>query len=172
MEDTLEKGQGNVEYSDCFYSKTKAVHRIIAGFIDILIIYLTDLISFIPLILILCYSNQYNSVGKLCTVAFIGIFTGIMCSLTSLLYRAFIPQHNHDQTIGMRIMKMKYLNENGDKLSRKRLYYRAISIVFLTITTVGLYYLIEVFCLSLSTNKNSIADQLSKTIIIDVINNK
>jgi uncharacterized RDD family membrane protein YckC len=143
-------------------------HRLMAGLFDFAVLLLASVIICIPAILVLVDALTMPSKDHTYALTLIMFLTGGFVSLADMAYKVAIPYFNHGQTLGLRFFKLQMLSEEGEEVSLKFLLVRAFSSLFLTISTLGLYYLVEVYSLFASPSHRDFADTISKTIVVEL----
>ncbi|MCH3909906.1 MAG: RDD family protein [Bacilli bacterium] len=166
MTNAQAKSRGEAKVPSFPLSKPR--HRIVAGMFDIAILILGSIIIMIPSIIVFIGAMHNPSDWRTFSVYLVMFLTGAVVASFSLAYRVGVPHFYQGQTLGLRFFKMKMLKENGDEVGVKEVLVKSVSIFFLVIFTLGLYYLVEALALCLSKNKRSFADTVSKTIVVDV----
>jgi uncharacterized RDD family membrane protein YckC len=145
-----------------------ARHRCIAGLFDLSILILGSVLIMLPSLFVFIGAVRNPSDSRTVAVFLAMFLTGALVGVFDLAYRVGVPYYYGGQTLGYRFFKMRILAENGSAVSLKSLVIRSLSIFFLVIFTLGLYYVVEAIALACSDTHRGFADTLSQTIVVDI----
>lgn len=145
-----------------------ARHRYIAGLFDLSILILGSILITLPALFVFVGAIRHPSDSRMIAVFIVMFLTGSLVAVFDLAYRVGVPYYYGGQTLGYRFFKMRILAENGSAVSLKSLVVRSLSIFFLVIFTLGLYYVVEAIALACSDTHRGFADTLSQTIVVDI----
>lgn len=147
----------------------KVRHRIMASLLDfgiILGIFVIITLGKLPFII-----SMLNESEHIVTTKFIvDVFRyGIIFSIILLIYYIVLPLFFKGQTIGKKVFKLQIVNENGDMLDYKTMFYReGIGRIFLNFASLGITVVVSTIIMILREDKKDLADILAKTKVIDL----
>ena len=147
----------------------KRYKRIAAAILDTLLAIIA--IGSLSLPLYFIYFNNVNpptpstSLG----LVLISMLTGALATLVCLIYEVLLPFVWSGQSFGMRVMRIKIVDEKGQLLKLRQLVIRAITVVFTFITTAGVSLIAEIFIVALSTDHRSFNDTVSRIYVVDYV---
>lgn len=147
----------------------KVRHRIMASLLDfgiILGIFIIITLGKLPFII-----SMLNESEHIVTTKFIvDVFRyGIIFSIILLIYYIVLPLFFKGQTIGKKVFKLQIVNENGDMLDYKTMFYReGIGRIFLNFASLGITVVVSTIIMILREDKKDLADILAKTKVIDL----
>jgi|GEM_PF-3472948 len=142
-------------------------HRLMAGMFDLSILILGSVIIMVPSLVVFILAMHHPSVSRTVAVYIIMFLTGALVALYDLGYRVAVPYFYKGQSLGLRFYRMRIYQDNGGEIRFRNLLLKSLTIFFLVILSLGLYYLVEVIALFVSPSHRSFADVVSGTIVSD-----
>jgi uncharacterized RDD family membrane protein YckC len=142
-------------------------HRLMAGMFDLSVLILGSVIIMVPSLIVFISAMRQPSVSRTIAVYLIMFLTGGLVALYDLAYRVAVPYFYKGQSLGLRFYRMRIYQENGSEVRFRNLLLKALTIFFLVILSLGLYYLVEAIALFVSPSHRGFADVVSGTMVSD-----
>ena len=142
-------------------------HRLLAGMFDLAVLILGAVIIMVPSLIVFITAMVKPSFSWTIAVYIIMFLTGALVTLYDLAYRIVIPYFFKGQTLGLRFYRMRTYLDNGGEIRLRNLLIKSLTIFFLVILSLGLYYLVETVALFVSPSHRGFADVVSGTMVSD-----
>ena len=146
----------------------KIRHRVMATILDNLIIFgfmLTVLIGVWPNLIYALVSGYSISAYMIIKILRIGMFYALFL----LSYYMLIPMFFKGQTIGKKLFKIKVVDEYGEDVDYKVLFFReAICRILVRTISLGISIFVSFIIMIVREDRKSLADVFSKTKVIDI----
>jgi len=142
-------------------------HRLMAGMFDLSVLILGSVIIMVPSLIVFISAMRQPSMSRTIAVYVIMFLTGSLAALYDVAYRVVVPYFFHGQSLGLRFFRMRLYQENGSEVRLRNLLVKALTIFFLVILSLGLYYLVEAIALFVSPSHRGFADVVSGTLVSD-----
>jgi len=138
-----------------------------AGMFDLSVLILGSVIIMVPSLIVFISAMRQPSISRTIAVYLVMFLTGALVALYDLGYRVVVPYFYKGQSLGLRFFRMRIYQENGGELCFRNLLIKALTIFFLVILSLGLYYLVEAIALFASPSHRGFADVVSGTMVSD-----
>ena len=146
----------------------KIRHRVVASIIDGIIIFCIVGLSLIGIWGTLLYALVKDLPITLSMVIQL-LRGGFLYALFLLFYYMVVPMFLKGQTIGKWLLKLKVVNEQGEDVGYKDLFFReAICRILLRNLSWGISSVVSLIVMIIRDDKKSVADVFAKTKVIDI----
>jgi uncharacterized RDD family membrane protein YckC len=142
-------------------------HRLMAGMFDLSVLILGSVIIMVPSLLVFIDAMRRPSTSRTIAVYVIMFLTGALVAIYDLTYRIAVPYFYHGQSLGQKFFRMRLYQDDGGEVRFRSLLIKALTIFFLVIFSLGLYYFVEAIALFVSPSHRGFADVVSSTIVSD-----
>jgi membrane protein CcdC involved in cytochrome C biogenesis len=147
---------------------SSGIHRVLAGMFDLSVLILGAIIIMLPSLIVFLEAMKNPSTSRTIAVYIIMFLTGGLVAVYDIAYRVAVPYFYHGQTLGLRFFRLRYYTEPSQEVGVKNLLLKALTIFFLAVFTLGLYYLIEAICFFYSHDQRGFSDVASGIYVYDV----
>lgn len=142
--------------------------RLLSSVFDFSICLLLLVVSLVPsLIAFLVWANGPTTANTVALFVFLFI-GGSLFFAVSFLYLVLVPYLKGGSSLGQAFLGTKVVAKNGGKASFSALLARAYLPLVLSVLTIGLYYVVELFILLSSERKESFLDAASSTRVVAI----
>lgn len=138
-----------------------------AGMFDLSVLILGSVIIMVPSLLVFIDAMRRPSTSRTIAVYVIMFLTGALVAIYDLTYRIAVPYFYHGQSLGQKFFRMRLYQDDGGEVRFRSLLIKALTIFFLVIFSLGLYYFVEAIALFVSPSHRGFADVVSSTIVSD-----
>jgi uncharacterized RDD family membrane protein YckC len=142
-------------------------HRVMAGMFDLSVLILGSVIIMVPSLIVFISAMRHPSTSRTIAVYLIMFLTGGLVALYDIAYRVAVPYFYNGQSLGLRFFRMRFYQADGSQVRFRSLLIKALTIFFLVIFSLGLYYLVEAIALFVSPSHRGFSDVVSDTIVSD-----
>jgi uncharacterized RDD family membrane protein YckC len=142
-------------------------HRFMAGMFDLSVLILGSVIIMVPSLIVFIGAMREPSVSRTVALYVLMFLTGSLVAIYDVAYRVVVPYFFSGQSLGLKFFRMRIYQEDGSQVKLRSLLLKALTIFFLVIFSLGLYYLVEAIALSVSPSHRGFADVVSGTLVSD-----
>jgi predicted alpha/beta hydrolase len=142
-------------------------HRLMAGMFDLSVLILGSVIIMVPSLLVFIAAMRHPSTSRTIAVYVIMFLTGLWWRCTT--WPIGLPSRisTTGNRLGQRFYRMRLYQDDGGEVRFRSLLIKALTIFFLVIFSLGLYYFVEAIALFVSPSHRGFADVVSSTIVSD-----
>jgi len=145
----------------------RRIKRIAAAFIDTTLAAIAISLFSVPLVFNVANNLDNPNTSTAIGLTILSMLTGALGCLVCLVYNVLLPYLWRGQSFGMRITRIKIVDEKGKDLTVRQHILRAITVVFTFILTAGLSLIVEIFIVALSNDHRSFNDTIARVYAVD-----
>jgi len=146
---------------------TSPLRRVVAAFFDLVIIVAGSMVLMVPAILVYTEAIIGPTSWRTTALWIATSVTGALIVILDIVFRVVFLYKNHGQTVGYRYLNIQLVSENGDELKLEQILVHSITIVFLSVLTFGIYYIVELISFFITSSHRGFVDIVSHTIVTD-----
>ena len=123
-----------------------------------------------PLIFLGIDANNNPEGSKPSGLIVFSVLVGASVTVLLLVYEVLLPYIWNGQTFGMRLFRVKMVDEKREPLKLRQILIHGVVIVIVAILTVGISILIELLIVLLSKEKRGFCDTISRIYFVNTSN--